>query len=133
MDTAVERHRVQAGDTMALLAKQYYGSTQFEAFLISRNKQLADPTHPRVGEVVHIVPRTNDGQSAAGPTNAALKRPNPTPREYRVKSGDSFYRIARDVLGDAKRWNELYEMNKKLVGNDPTKLQIGQVIILPGK
>ncbi len=127
VETAIERHRVQEGDTIASLARQYYGSAQFAEFLISRNKQLADPTRLRVGEIVNIVPRRTDGKPpAVGPAT-------PATREYRVKSGDSFYRIARDVLGDAKRWNELYEMNKKLVGNDPTKLQIGQVIVLPQK
>lgn len=127
VNTAIERHRVQAGDTIASLARQYYGSAQFAEFLISRNKHLADPTRLRVGEIVNIVPRPTDGKpSAVGPATTAT-------REYRVKSGDSFYRIARDVLGDATRWNELFLMNKKLVGNDPTKLQIGQVIALPPK
>ncbi len=127
METAIERHRVQEGDTIASLARQYYGSAQFAEFLISRNKQLADPARLRVGEIVNIVPRPTDGRPpAVGPAT-------PATREYRVKAGDSFYRIARDVLGDATRWNELFLMNKKLVGNDPTKLQIGQVIALPRK
>lgn len=134
VETAIERHRVQVGDTMASLAKQYYGSTQFAEFLISRNKHLADPKRPRVGEIVNIVPRPTDRKPrAAGPVTTAQKRSTPATRDYRIKSGDSFYRIARDVLGDATRWNELFELNKKLVGNDPTKLQIGQVIVLPRK
>ena len=133
-ESAIERHRVQQGDTMASLAKQYYGSTQFTAFLVSRNKQLANPTQPRVGEVVNIVPRPTDGKPRAKePATVTQQTPTPATREYRVKSGDSFYRIARDVLGDATRWNELFLINKKLVGNDPTKLQIGQVIVLPRK
>lgn len=127
VDTAIERHRVQAGDTIASLAKQYYGSTQFTEFLISRNRQLADPARLRVGEIVNIVLRPTDGKPPA------VVPATPATREYRVKSGDSFYRIARDVLGDATRWNELFQMNRKLVGNDPTKLQIGQVITLPRK
>ena len=134
VDTAIERHRVQRGDTMATLAKQYYGSTQFAEFLISQNKQLADPARLRVGEIVKIVPRSTDSEpSGARPANASQTVATPVAREYRIKSGDSFYRIARDVLGDASRWNELFELNKKTVGSDPAKLKIGQVIVLPRK
>lgn len=131
---AVERHRVQAGDTMASLAKQYYGSTQFTQFLASQNKQIVDPAHLRAGDVVNIVPRVPEGQSPK--TVASAKKPTRTPlssRQYRIKSGDSFYRIAKEVLGDATRWTELYEMNKKVVGDDPAKLKVGQIITLPKK
>jgi len=52
-------------------------------------------------------------------------------RSYTVKSGDSFYSIARDVLGDASQWQKLFELNKAVVNGDARKLQIGQVIQLP--
>ena len=119
---------------MTSLAKQYYGSTQFAEFLINQNKQIADPTRLRAGDIVNIVPRLTEEKSPTESTTAApAKKPTLSSREYRIKSGDSFYRIAKDVLGDATRWNELYEMNKKLVGDDPAKLQIGQIITLPKK
>ncbi len=131
-ETAVEKHRVQDGDTFSSLANQYYGAARFARFLIDSNSQVGDPDHLRVGEVVKIPPR---------PDYSALRKPSPTTRTarqtgraaptYRVKAGDSFYRIARDVLGDASRWRELFELNKELVGGDPTHLQVGQLVKLP--
>ncbi|UCE58343.1 MAG: LysM peptidoglycan-binding domain-containing protein [Phycisphaerales bacterium] len=52
-------------------------------------------------------------------------------RTYTVKPGDSFYAIARTVLGDASRWKHLFALNRDLVGGDPKKLQVGQVLALP--
>lgn len=131
-DAAVEKHRVQNGDTLSSLASQYYGAARFARFLADNNPQITDPAHLRAGEVVKIPPRPSDGprrqQSA---TTRAARPPANEPRTYRVKSGDSFYKISRDVLGDASRWRELFELNKDLVGGDPTHLQVGQLVKLP--
>lgn len=52
-------------------------------------------------------------------------------RSYRVREGDSFYGIARDMLGDATRWQEVFEMNRDAVKGDPKRLRTGQTIRLP--
>jgi nucleoid-associated protein YgaU len=54
-------------------------------------------------------------------------------RNYQVKAGDSFYKIAKEQLGDSSRWKELFQLNKDRVGGDPTNLRVGQTVILPGK
>ena len=128
---AVERHRVVDGDTMSSLAGQYYGSSTYTQFLVGSNPQLANPDRLRIGDIINIPPRPAAKRPTTGskPKDAATKASST--REYRVKSGDSFYKIARDVLGDATRWRELYELNKRLVDNDPTRLQVNQVIVLP--
>jgi len=129
---AIETHRVQPGDTLSSLAERYYGSAKHARFLAEANPQISDPNVLRIGTVVKIVPLPADGTA---------DRPRSTPsantatasgqRTYRVKAGDSFYSIARDVLGDSKRWRELLDMNRDAVGGDPTRLQIGQVLVLP--
>jgi nucleoid-associated protein YgaU len=48
-----------------------------------------------------------------------------------VKSGDSFYKIAKEQLGNAERWKELLALNKTLVNGDPSSLQPGQTLVLP--
>jgi len=52
-------------------------------------------------------------------------------RTYKVKSGDSFYKIAKEQLGNAERWKELLALNKTLVNGDPSSLQPGQTLVLP--
>jgi nucleoid-associated protein YgaU len=131
-EAAIETHHVQAGDTLSSLAERYYGSAKHTRFLAEANPQIGDPNVLRIGTVVKIVPLPADGTAArpsrAPASDAAIAGGQ---RTYRVKAGDSFYSIARDVLGDAKRWQEVLDLNRDAVSGDPTHLQIGQVLVLP--
>ena len=132
----VETHRVQPGDSFASLAMAYFGSEAFTQYLMDFNPQITDPTALRVGALIAIPPSppagTVPGVSPAQPAPAATKKPaKEEPRVYVVQEGDSFYRIAEKVLGSAQRWEELFELNRELVGGDPKKLQIGQKLVLP--
>ncbi|MBN1179698.1 MAG: LysM peptidoglycan-binding domain-containing protein [Anaerolineae bacterium] len=51
-------------------------------------------------------------------------------RTYVVKSGDSLSKIARDVLGNANRWPEIFEANKDKI-KDPNLIYPGQELTLP--
>jgi nucleoid-associated protein YgaU len=122
---------VQPGDTLSSLALRYYGSAVFTRHLIENNLHIADPDRLTIGMVVKIPP---------APAGVARRAPTPSktaeargPRTYTTKAGDSFYAIARDVLGDARRWKELLELNAHVVGGDPTRLQVGQVLVLPNR
>ena len=121
--TAVETHRVQPGDTFSLLAQSYYGSQKYTHFLIAGNPDIRDPNMLKIGTLLRIPPLPTDlsGRKAQAGSH----------RTYVVQRGDSFYGIARKVLGDALRWKELLALNKDLVDGDARKLQVGQVLRLP--
>lgn len=132
-EAAVETHRIQPGDAFSLLAERYYGSARLTRFLIDNNPQISDPNRLRVGTIVKIPPRPSDEtlQRATSTASPSATSAEGQRRTYRVQPGDSFYAIARDVLGDPGQWRELFELNKELVHGDPTRLQVGQVIVLP--
>ncbi len=54
-----------------------------------------------------------------------------TGKEYVVVSGDSLSKIAKEQLGDAKRWPEIYEANKAVIGDNPNLIKPGQKLRLP--
>jgi hypothetical protein len=138
---AVETHRVQPGDTFAMLAKNYYGSEKYTQYLLDHNRHIKSPTSLRVGDSLKIPPlpsgrtfatiRTNKSSRPAATKNAATR--NRTARTYTVRPGDSFYAIAQNELGNASRWEELFKLNASLVNGDPKKLQVGQAIALPAR
>ena len=51
---------------------------------------------------------------------------------YVVKAGDSLSAIAKEVLGDANRWKEIWEANKEAVPN-PNAISVGQELLIPVK
>ena len=52
-------------------------------------------------------------------------------RTYTVRPGDSLSKIAKTLMGDAKKWRVLYEANKDVVGGNPDLIQPGQVLKIP--
>jgi len=50
---------------------------------------------------------------------------------YVVQSGDTLSKIAREQLGDASRWREIFDLNRALI-SDPDKIFPGQVLVLSG-
>ncbi len=53
-------------------------------------------------------------------------------RVYKVQKGDTLFDIARDELGKASRWAEIYELNRDVIGNDVDMLQPGLELRMPG-
>jgi len=52
-------------------------------------------------------------------------------KTYTVDSGDNLSAIAKQELGDANRWREIYELNKDLIGDNPDLIQPGMELKLP--
>jgi LysM repeat protein len=52
-------------------------------------------------------------------------------KTYTVKSGDSLSKIAKELLGDANRWREIYKANEDKIKN-PDLIYPGQELVIPG-
>ena len=50
---------------------------------------------------------------------------------YKVKAGDNLSKIAKEQLGDASKWKEIYEANKDII-SDPNSIYVGQELVIPG-
>jgi nucleoid-associated protein YgaU len=57
-------------------------------------------------------------------------KPEPEATFYEVKSGDSLSKIAKEMYGDAKKYNLIFEANKPML-KDPDKIYPGQVLRVP--
>ncbi len=55
------------------------------------------------------------------------------PDEYLIAKGDYLKKIAADpkVLGDPTKWTKLYEKNKAIIGDDPSRLYPYTVLVIP--
>ena len=66
-----------------------------------------------------------------GSSSTAPGRPSAAPRTYVVVKGDNLSKIAKAFYGSASKWRLIHEANKAVVGNDPDRIQPGQVLTIP--
>jgi len=62
---------------------------------------------------------------ATGPSAGA-----PAARTYTVKSGDTLGKIAKELLGDANAYMEIFNANRDQL-NDPNSIKPGQTLTIP--
>lgn len=69
---------------------------------------------------------------AQRPATVPAQRPTTVldQRRYTVQEGDTLETIAWRELGDARRWQEIFALNRDAI-EDPNLIAIGQVLILP--
>jgi nucleoid-associated protein YgaU len=128
----METHTVRPGDTFARLARIYFGDVRYVQTLQEANPQVADPNSIAVGTTIYI-PELADSIARTPPpqrTSPARSTPSDDQR-YTVREGDSLYDIAREKLGAGSRWEEIYKLNRSIIGENPARLKVGQVLTLP--
>ncbi len=62
--------------------------------------------------------------------NIHVNNPEPAAKFHVVESGDTLSKIAKEVYGDAMRYNEIFEANKPMLSH-PDKIYPGQTLRIP--
>ncbi len=125
-----KQHKVEYGETLYGISVQYYGRSSGTSAILKANPGVKNAKSLREGQTL-MIPAIDSAPvelAAAAPPAPALA---PGRTAYVVRDGDSFYTIAKRVLNDGKRWEEIYEMNKALVKNSPKRLRPGMTIAVP--
>lgn len=136
----VERYEVKRGDTLSGICAEYYGDAGLFPALQEANGLTSPDLVP--GQTISLPPRagltSNRPEAAQSPQTAPPSQPEqPAPTEivrknrtYTVQKGDMLERIARRELGDGRRANEIFEMNRDQLSS-PDDIQPGMVLQLP--
>jgi nucleoid-associated protein YgaU len=67
---------------------------------------------------------------AAGATATSSPAPDITSHTYVVRPGDTLGKIAKELLGDANSYTEIFNANRDQL-NDPNVIRPGQVLKIP--
>lgn len=142
-EPASDTYTVAANDNFWRISQKVYGTgAYFKALEEHNRRQLGDRKLLNVGDVV------------ATPTIEELQRDypglSPKPRDvpgrrrtslassgarggrsYTVSEGDTLFDIAREELGKASRWAEIYELNRDQLGEDFNYLSPGMRLAMP--
>ena len=112
------RYQVKAGDMLSSIAQRELGSAALWPVLYQANRDLlTNPRWLQVGANLKI-PRTSTGLAAAGA------------KTYVVQQGDCLSTIAREHLGDMRKWPQVFAANRHLIKN-PWLIFPGQRLVLP--
>ena len=126
-------HIVQFGETLSSISAAAYGNPNFYPHILRANPTV-DPNRIRPGTKI-ILPDAATVRPAAAATPAQVAGGSSTPidatRQYRVQAGDSLHGIALRLYGESSKSEAIYQLNKEMIGVDPHKLRIGQVLQLP--
>ena len=72
------------------------------------------------------------GHSTTAPTpQPPPAPPAPAATTHTVAPGDTLWAIAKKHLGEGKRWPEIYEQNRAVIGDNPDRIKPGQVLTIP--
>lgn len=130
-------HVIAEGDTLAEIAEQYYGEQTYWPQLLKANPDV-DPARLLVGNKLRLPDKEQFTRKETRPTPAdqprsGASRVEPSSSdapEYIVESGDSLIGIARKVLGDGERWNEIFELNKDRL-DSADDIRVGMKLRVP--
>lgn len=71
-----------------------------------------------------------DTPAPTQPTTPTTPPTKNTTKDYTVQKGDNLWNIAKDKLGDATRWREIYNLNSDIISN-PDLIYPGQKLKIP--
>ncbi|GBD46901.1 tetratricopeptide repeat protein [Methylopila sp. Yamaguchi] len=100
---------------------------------IERGREQFKEAAETYTKAINLISAAKTAEPAAAAPAAAAPQADGAPRPYVVKSRDSLWTLARDHLGDPKRWPELAAFNRANGVRIPRSgaLAPGQTIVLP--
>lgn len=144
------QYTIQEGDTLIAIAAEQYGDAAMWRKIKDANPGLEE-TRLLVGKAIVLPPRDSGARPAPAPAEkpaAAVSREQDSARRaatepaarngkpragaatYVVGKGDSLIQIARNVLKDANRWREIWELNRDKL-RSPDHIEEGMELKLP--
>ncbi|MFQ5807508.1 MAG: LysM peptidoglycan-binding domain-containing protein, partial [Phycisphaerae bacterium] len=136
-------YTIQPGDRLIDIARDEYGDGRLWRAIKAVNPGI-DENRLQIGDEIEIPSRDEAGRltqpgvtlkeaaAAAGPppTRPGEDSPKVARATYVVGRGDSLIKIARNVLKDETRWEEIFELNRDRL-ESPHLLRIGMELRLP--
>ena len=129
----------EEAEVTKIKAKIKSGLPELEVKKAAQEEKPADTT--RNVAVAAALPRTQMKDLGAGQPKPGAEKTAEEPKAeekpiqpavYTVNKGESLWNIARDVLGNGQRFQELIDLNPELK-RFPDRLQPGQVLKMPAK
>ncbi len=124
-DSRTVTYRVQSGDTLYKIAGKFYSkSSRWREIKEANQNLLETDLQTDSSIIIPNIPIVDD----IGDLN--LHESGVKKVVYKLKWGDSLYKLASVLYDNGKEWEKIYEANRFAI-NETTDLTVGRVIILP--
>jgi nucleoid-associated protein YgaU len=129
------RYTVQSGDTLSSIAREHFGDARYWTRIRDANPDI-DPDRLREGQVIVLPPKEGIAAATTGTAEkkegaaSGTSQPKADQSKYVVAKGDTLMSIARERLGNASRWKDIYDLNRDKIQN-PDRLLEGIELRLP--
>lgn len=133
-------YTIQQGDTLASLARKFFGSAS-KADAIARMNPTMSPPNMKAGRVIKIPKDPNNIQGKPAPKEPEKVSPKPTEpptvgstQEHAVVKGDTLSGIAKKYYGSShpRFIEKILDANKGVISS-PEDLRPGQTLKIPPK
>ncbi|OIP87760.1 hypothetical protein CO009_01235 [Candidatus Shapirobacteria bacterium CG_4_8_14_3_um_filter_35_11] len=114
-------YEVIKGDSLWNIAVKKYGNGFLWTKIASENK-LINVSVIEVGQKL-VLPVISEAEIKSAPKPIAVIE------NYKVRVGDSLWKIATSQLGSGYKWTQIWNLNKNKIGN-PDRLEIGMMLKL---
>src|SRR5690606_13689143 len=121
--SGMQTHTVANGESFSSIAQKYYGDGSLFGLIQKANPNVK-PNRLRVGQKLIIPPHTPASSSAVNSAAPADQAGAGTAdaKVHVVAPGETLSLIAAKRLGRAALWEEIYKLNKDVIGGDPGNL-----------
>ena len=116
-------HRLQRGDSLYSLARQYYGDAGHWRLILAANRDVLPNAHQLpIGNFIYLpmTPLKNP--------DGSVRTPGRRQNYYIIGTGDTLGKVARIFLGKTEEYLRLAQFNNL---PDPDLIRAGQLIALP--
>ena len=126
-------------------------ATNAHAEHMPHHGDLLEGTKTAAKEIAHAAPKHSSMPEVDAPTRDLTKLASADPatssqvqpsasstssqlqsNSYTIRAGDNLWSIAKNHLGSAMKWQDVYKMNQNVLGSNPNMLHTGSTIKLPG-
>lgn len=136
-------YKVKPNDTLAKLAKQYYGDESKWTLIYNANTGKISHRNALYAGQEIVIPGVSTSASGhpaekpmtvehllSPPTQAPVAPKETKKRTHTVQKGDTLFKLARQYYNSEAEWKKIYDANKNAVPN-PNALSQGTVLIIP--
>lgn len=123
-------HVVRSGENLTSISKLYYGTGAKWRRIHEANRSLI-PNQDQLKVGMKLTIPGVAGESVPAATVSSRDAAASDTRRHTVRQGESLRSIARRYYGTEVGWERIHKANRARIGDDPRKLKIGVVLVVP--